>query len=178
MTRWPAGAQSNFDRRLTNEQIKVKSIRNPVCDHNDQIIWFLKYLGCLDVLRRRFAAALLPRLFGNNVPGHTTRAPPWPVGFEPATNCIKFYAIAKLDKPWRHLCIIIICAQLFSQIFWLFGFYIPFWRSARLLPLDPTSGAALVELYCIKSSHSECEICLDHSLWTCLENVKFALILL
>ena len=43
--------------------------------------------------RRRFAAALLPRLFGNN---HTTRAPP--VGFELATNCIQFYAIANLDK--------------------------------------------------------------------------------
>ena len=42
--------------------------------------------------RRRFAAALLPRLFGNNVPGHTTRAPP--VGFELATNSIQFYAIA------------------------------------------------------------------------------------
>ena len=47
-------------------------------------------------IRRRFAAALLPRLFGNNVPGHTTRAPP--VGFELATNGIQFYAIANLDK--------------------------------------------------------------------------------
>ena len=46
--------------------------------------------------RRRFAAALLPRLFGNNVPGHTTRAPP--VGFELATNGIQFYAIANRDK--------------------------------------------------------------------------------
>ena len=43
--------------------------------------------------RRRFAAALLPRLFGNNVPGHTTRAPS--VGFELATNGIQFYAIAR-----------------------------------------------------------------------------------
>ena len=40
--------------------------------------------------RRRFAAALLPRLFGNNVPGRTTRAPP--VGFELATTGIQFYA--------------------------------------------------------------------------------------
>ena len=47
-------------------------------------------------LRRKFAAALLPRLFGNNVPGHTTRAPP--VGFELATNGVQFYAIANLDK--------------------------------------------------------------------------------
>ena len=29
------------------------------------------------------------------IPGHTTRAP---VGFELATNCIQFYAIANLDK--------------------------------------------------------------------------------
>ena len=28
------------------------------------------------VLRRRIAAALLPRLFRNRIPGHTTRAPP------------------------------------------------------------------------------------------------------
>ena len=38
---------------------------------------------------RRFAAALLPRLFGKIVPGHTTRAPP--VGFEPGANGIQFY---------------------------------------------------------------------------------------
>ena len=54
--------------------------------------------------RRRFAAALLPRLFENNVPGHTTRAPP--VGFELATNGIQFYAIvtsiANLDKTSLH----------------------------------------------------------------------------
>ena len=42
--------------------------------------------------RRRFAAALLPRLFRNSTPGHTTRAPP--IGFELATNGIQFYAIA------------------------------------------------------------------------------------
>ena len=41
---------------------------------------------------RRFAAALLPRMFGNNVPGHTTRAPP--VGFELATSGIQFYVVA------------------------------------------------------------------------------------
>ena len=46
--------------------------------------------------RRRFAAALLPRLFGNNIPGHTTRAPP--VGFELATNGIQLYVIANLEK--------------------------------------------------------------------------------
>ena len=50
------------------------------------------------IARRRFAAALLPRLFGTNVPGHTTRAPP--VGFEPRTNGFQpeFYAMANLDK--------------------------------------------------------------------------------
>ena len=42
------------------------------------------------------AAALLPRLFGTKVPGHTTRAPS--VGFELATNGIQLYAIANLDK--------------------------------------------------------------------------------
>ena len=47
-------------------------------------------------IRRRFAAALLPRLYGTKVPGHTTRAPP--VGFELATNGIQLYAIANLDK--------------------------------------------------------------------------------
>ena len=51
-------------------------------------------------VRRRFDAALLPRLFGNNVPSHTTRAPP--VGFELATNGIQFYAIANLDKTSRN----------------------------------------------------------------------------
>ena len=43
--------------------------------------------------RRRFAAGLLPRLFGNNVPGRTTRAPP--VGFELATTGIQFRKYAK-----------------------------------------------------------------------------------
>ena len=38
----------------------------------------------LHVIRRRFAAALLPRLFGTKVPGHTTRAPP--VVFEPTVS--------------------------------------------------------------------------------------------
>ena len=37
------------------------------------------------MFRRRFAAALLPRLFGNNVPGHTTRAPP--VGLQWCKEC-------------------------------------------------------------------------------------------
>ena len=50
-------------------------------------------------VRRRFAAALLPRLFGNNFPDHTTREPT--VGFELATNGIQFYAIANLDKRGR-----------------------------------------------------------------------------
>ena len=46
--------------------------------------------------RWRFAAALLPRLFGSNVPGHTTKEPQ--AGFEQGTNGIQFYAIANLDK--------------------------------------------------------------------------------
>ena len=45
---------------------------------------------------RRFAVALLPRLFGVRIPGHTARAPP--IGFELATNGIQLYAIANLDK--------------------------------------------------------------------------------
>ena len=44
----------------------------------------------------RLAAALLPRLFANRIPGHTTRAPQ--VGFELATNSIQFYVFANLDK--------------------------------------------------------------------------------
>ena len=51
--------------------------------------------------RQRFAAALLPRLLGTKVPGHTTRAPQ--VGFELATNCIQLYAIANLDKTSLHV---------------------------------------------------------------------------
>ena len=49
-------------------------------------------------LRRRFAAALLPRLglFGNSIPGHTTRAPP--AGFELATDGLQFCVIANLDQ--------------------------------------------------------------------------------
>ena len=45
-------------------------------------------------LRVANAAALLaiPRLFGNNIPGHTTRA--LPVGFELATDGVQFCAIA------------------------------------------------------------------------------------
>ena len=53
-------------------------------------------------IRLGFAAALLPRLFGTEVPGHTTRAPP--VGFElAATNGIQLYAIANLDKTSLYL---------------------------------------------------------------------------
>ena len=52
--------------------------------------------------RRRFAAALSFTMFGNHVPGHTTRAPP--VGFELATNGIQFYdSIANLDKASLYL---------------------------------------------------------------------------
>ena len=39
---------------------------------------------------------MLPRLFRNNIPGHTTRAPP--LGFELATNGIKCHVLANLDK--------------------------------------------------------------------------------
>ena len=47
---------------------------------------------CKFQLRRRFAASLLPRLFGRN----PTWAPQ--VGFELETNGFQFYAIANLDK--------------------------------------------------------------------------------
>ena len=46
--------------------------------------------------KRDSRQSLLPRLSGNNVPGHTTRAPS--VGFELTTNGIQFYAIANLYK--------------------------------------------------------------------------------
>ena len=47
----------------------------------------------------RFAAALLPRLFGKNPRSHHkgATAPPQ-VGFELETNCFQIYAIANLDK--------------------------------------------------------------------------------
>ena len=48
------------------------------------------------LIGRKFAAALLPRLFGKN-PRSYQRAPP--VGFELETNGFQFYAIANLDKP-------------------------------------------------------------------------------
>ena len=51
----------------------------------------------------RFAAALLPRLLGTEVPGHTTGAPP--VGFEPATDGFRFYATANLDKTSLYKCL-------------------------------------------------------------------------
>ena len=43
-------------------------------------------------------AAFLPRLFWNNVPGHTTRAPSVGLELRLATNSIQFYAVANLDK--------------------------------------------------------------------------------
>ena len=51
-----------------------------------------------DRLKRRFATALIPRLFGNSIPSHTTREPP--IRFEWATEGIQFYVIANsgLDK--------------------------------------------------------------------------------
>ena len=39
--------------------------------------------------RQRFVAALIPQMFGNSIPGHTTRVPQ--VGFELATYGIQFY---------------------------------------------------------------------------------------
>ena len=53
-------------------------------------------------VRRRFAAALIPRLLGNSIPGHTTRAPPMQtqpavkVGFELATDGIQLHIFAKV----------------------------------------------------------------------------------
>ena len=44
---------------------------------------------------------MLPRLFRNNIPGHTTRAPP--LGFELATNGIKCHVLANLDKTSESL---------------------------------------------------------------------------
>ena len=93
-------------------------------------------------LSRRFAAALLPRLFGNNVPGQTTRAPP--VGFEPGTNGIQFYAIANLDKrhkPEPHN--------------YRYGMSCPSWQRhrtgcrrspIRILPLPPVAFASVAPL--------------------------------
>ena len=48
------------------------------------------------VKRLRFAAALLPQLFENSIPGHTAREPQ--VGFELATKGIQLYVIANVDK--------------------------------------------------------------------------------
>ena len=51
-----------------------------------------KHNSSLRLLGRRFAAALLPRLFGTNPMSHHKG------GFEPETNGFQFYAIANLDK--------------------------------------------------------------------------------
>ena len=59
-------------------------------------IFVVRICTFIIMIRRTFSTALLPRLFGTKVPGHTTRAPP--VGFELATNGIQLYAIANLDK--------------------------------------------------------------------------------
>ena len=71
-------------------------------------------LGFIILLRRRFAAALLPRLFWINFSGHTTRAPP--VGFEPETNGIQFYVIANLDIPNNDIHFLRNCNFQFVQI--------------------------------------------------------------
>ena len=48
-----------------------------------------------NVVGRRFATALLPRLFGTYPRSHHKRPP---VGFELETNGFQFYATANLDK--------------------------------------------------------------------------------
>ena len=70
--------------------------------------WCLWYDGVYRK-RRRIAAALLPRLFGNNFPGHTTRAPP--VGFEVGTYGFQFFAIANLDKTSLLWCLTCLCCD-------------------------------------------------------------------
>ena len=50
---------------------------------------------CTNGEGRRFSAALLPRLLGNNIAGHTTREPK--AGFELETKGFQ-YVIANLDK--------------------------------------------------------------------------------
>ena len=56
------------------------------------MICFLHEVFKFLILGRRFAAALLPRLFGTNPMSHHKG------GFEPETNGFQFYAIANLDK--------------------------------------------------------------------------------
>ena len=84
---------TNYVKTIQGHIIKVAIVYNrwniQRCAHN--------MIGMLtEYIRRRFAAALLPRLFVSKVPGHTTRAPP--VGFELATNGIQLYALANLDN--------------------------------------------------------------------------------
>ena len=50
------------------------------------------------ILGRRFAAALLPRLFGKNPRSHHKGVTWEGVGFELETNGFQLYAIANLDK--------------------------------------------------------------------------------
>ena len=72
--------------------IRINVLQFTPCD---VYIWFELRV---EIIRRRFASALLLRLFGNNIPGHTTRAPPF--GFGLAANGIQFHhdATSNLDK--------------------------------------------------------------------------------
>ena len=56
------------------------------------MLFSMKYL----VKRQRFSAALIPLLFWNSIPGHTTRV--LQVGFKLVIDCIQSYVIANLDK--------------------------------------------------------------------------------
>ena len=69
----PSG-QSNFEpcqscnhrsRRLFQETVELLSAKS-----------IAEIKGQHSVKRRGFTAALIPRLFGNSIPGHTTRVPP------------------------------------------------------------------------------------------------------
>ena len=66
-----------------------------------------------DCQRQRFTVALLPLLFRNNIPGHTSRVPQ--VGFELATDSIQFYAITNLEKIMIKIISYVLCVHYYSS---------------------------------------------------------------
>ena len=66
-----------------------------------------------DCQRQRFTVALLPLLFRNNIPGHTSRMPQ--VGFELATNSIQFYAITNSEKIMIKIISYVLCVHILNS---------------------------------------------------------------
>ena len=76
----PKSRQNIFRCLFYNVRWDVHLLNEIVLESPELCLKFKKIIGASVLKRRRFAAALLPRLFGNCIISHTTRAPP--VGFK------------------------------------------------------------------------------------------------